>query len=243
MKSLFLASVYSLLAAWPVAAADMSVPKAQKAIARDIPVTGCGTYLTVGAAGGAGPVSNSPVPGASVVQGEIGAGLGYTCATSPTSLWFVEGSLWFANLNGATNGFSLSGPLDGMIRAGYGNAAITQVLGSIGFGGIAVPSLPVLPAGVTAGTPVPYAALAGHFQDVSSQFIDPNTGNVFTANKVWEVAPAFQLGMWYRLSNNTVADIYGEYQIRTSGACFGGGLAGVCPGLGNMYRGVVSFKF
>lgn len=242
MKRLLLASAYFALAAWPAQAADLPV-KARAVAPLDIPTTGCGTYFTVGAAGGAGPVSNSPVPGASVVQGEIGAGFGYTCAMSPTSLWFVEGSLWLANLNGATNGFSLSGPLDGMIRAGYGNAAITQVLGSIGFGGIAVPSLPVLPAGVTAGMPTPYAAIAGHFQDVSSQFIDPNTGNVFTANKVWEVSPAFQIGMWTRLSNGTVADVYGELQVRTSGACFGGGMSGVCPGMGNVYRGVVKFDF
>lgn len=227
----------------PLCAEAADLPVKALAVQRDIPLTGCGTYLSLGAGGGAGPVSNSPVPGASVVQGEIGAGFGYTCATSPTSLWFVEGSLWLTNLNGATNGFSLSGPVDFMIRAGYGNAAINQVLGSIGFGGISVPSLPILPAGVSAGTPTPFVALAGHFQDVSSQFVDPNTGNAFTANKIWEVAPAFQVGAWYRLSNNTVAEVYGEYQVRTAGSCFGGGLSGVCPGLGNMYRGVFAFKF
>jgi len=242
MKRLLLSSLYMLLASWSAVAADLPT-KANAFKPRDIPTTGCGTYMTLGAAGGAGSISNSPVPGASVVQGEIGAGFGYTCAMSPTSLWFAEGSIWLANLNGSTNGFSLSGPLDVMIRAGYGNSAITSILGSIGFGGIAVPSLPVLPIGVTSGTPVPYAALAGHFQDVSSQFIDANTGNVFTANKVWEAAPAFQIGAWSRLSNGTVADVYGEYQVRTSGACFGGGLSGLCPGMGNVYRGVVSFKF
>lgn len=238
MKKLLLLAT---LLATPAFGADL----ATKALApREVPLTGCGTYLTVGAAGGAGPISNSPVPGASVVQGELGAGFGYTCATSPTSMWFVEGSLWFANLNGATNGLSLSGPLDGMIRAGYGNTAFLTMLSTIGFGGISVPSLPVLPTGVTVvGTAQPYLALAGHFQDVSAQFIDPNTGNNFTANKVWEVSPAFQVGMWYRLSNNVVADVYGEYQVRTAGACFGGGLSGVCPGFGNMFRGVVSFKF
>jgi hypothetical protein len=240
MKKLLLATSFAL-ASWSAVAADL--PTKAPFLPRDIPATGCGTYMTVGAAGGAGPVSNSPVPGASVVQGEIGAGFGYTCATGPTSLWFVEGTIWFANLNGAANGFSLSGPLDGMIRAGYGNAAIASFLGQFGFNNIAVPSLPILPVGVTTGTPVPYAALAGHFQDVSSQFIDPNTGNPFTTNRVWEVSPAFQIGAWSRLSNGVVADVYGEYQVRTTGACFGGGLSGVCPGLGNMYRGVVKFNF
>lgn len=244
MKRLLLASVYSLLAAWPVAAADLAL-KGRDIAPREVPVCGSGFYFGINTMGSAGAVSGSPVPGASIVQGELGATIGYTstvgncnAALPLNPFWFVEGRFDWTNLNGATQGLSLSGPIHLQQRVGYGTPAISSMLSAIpGLGSISTPSLPVLPTGVTSLTSIPYLYLAVNEQDVSSQFVG------FATGRAWEVSPEIGIGMWTRLSNNVVVDVNAGYQIQTSGACFGGGLSGICPGLGNMWKAGVSFNF
>lgn len=216
-----------------------------------VPTCGAGGYFGINTMGTAGAVSSSPVPGASIVQGELGVTLGYTgtigtCVPGVANpFWFVEGRFDWTNLNGGVGGgLSLTGPLHLQQRIGYGNPAITSVLSSIpGFGGFSTPSLPVLPVGVTSTTSVPYLYFAVNEQDVSSQFFDVS-GVAFSTNRIWEVSPELGIGMWNRLSNSVVVDVHAGYQVRTTGACFGGGSAfSSCPGLGNMWTAGVSFNF
>lgn len=244
--AIFFAWYTGLIAA---CAADLPVKARDQLQPNLVPVCGAGGYFGINTMGTAGAVSSSPVPGASIVQGELGVTIGYTgtigtCVAGVANpFWFVEGRFDWTNLNGQTQGLSLSGPLHLQQRVGYGNPAISQMLSSIpGLGGFSTPSLPVLPVGVTSTTSVPYLYFAVNEQDVSSQFFMVD-GTVFSSNKVWEVSPEIGVGMWNRLSNSVVVDVHAGYQVRTTGACFGGGLNGTCPGLGNMWTAGVSFNF
>lgn len=249
----YLATAYWLLASWPVGAADLPVKSQLQP--RLVPECGAGGYFGLNTSGVAGAVSNSPVAGASIVQGELGFTLGYTgtigtCVPgTATPFWFVEGRFDWTNINGAAQGLSLSGPIHLQQRIGYGNPAITQMLSVIpGFGGLSTPSLPALPAGVTQLWAMPYLYAAVNEQDVSSQFTFVNpAGNIQTlsSNRIWEVSPEIGIGMWTRLSNSVVVDVHAGYQIQTTGACFGSGFGGFnpCPGFGNMWTAGVSFNF
>lgn len=224
------------------------LPAKPKALAGIVPVCGSGIYLGVNTMGAAGAVANSPVAGESIVQGEIGVTVGYTGTFGPcvpgvaSPFWAVEGRFDLTNLNGSSApGLSLSGPVHLQQRLLYGNPAITQMLGSIpGLGAFSTPSLPVLPSGVTVTTTIPYIGIAVNEQDVSAQLV-MSDGTTFATNKVWEVTPEFQVGMWNRLSNTVVVDVHAGYQIQSQGICFGS--SSLCPAIGNRWTAGVSFDF
>jgi hypothetical protein len=190
-----------------------------------IPLAGCATYFGLNTMGMAGSMSNTGVPGASVVQGEIGAQVGYTCTNANGNFWFVEGMFDFANINGQSDGLSLSGPLDLFQRGGVGTPLATMLSYFPALGSLSTPTLPVLPPGVTAAPGVAYLYAGLHEQDVSAQFLA-------TSNKVWLIAPEIGIGMRYRLSNAVVADVFAGWQLRSNGACIGS----TCSGLGNAAR-------
>jgi hypothetical protein len=197
-----------------------------------IPVQGCGTYFGLNTQGLAGTITTSIVPGASVVQGEIGAVLGYTCAnTANSAFWFVEGTFDAANINGTSTGLNITGPADFMQRAGIG---FTQLQSLLNFfptlGTFSTPSLPVLPAGVTAGPASPYIYAGLHEQDISARF-------GLGSNTEWLLAPEIGAGARFRLSNSLVADVWAGWQMAQKGVCVGDarGFAG-CGSIGNAAR-------
>lgn len=238
MKKLLLAAVYTVLAAWPATAADMAKPKL--AVPALIPATGCGMFWGIHTEGGAGAVSGSPVPGASIVQGEIGGHIGYTCANADQSFWFGEADFSLTNANGATNGLSFRGPIDLLQRVGYSNPVAMQFISQLfpGLSSISTPSLPVLPSGVTAGPAAPYVYAGIREQDVSADFFG------FDSGKTWAIAPELGVGMWYRLSNGVVADVSAGYTLRSNGVCINSPLGSLgCPGIGDMWRARLGFNF
>jgi hypothetical protein len=197
-----------------------------------IPNNGCGTYVGLNTQGLAGTITTSVVPGASVVQGEIGAVLGYTCAnTANTAFWLVEGTFDIANVNGNSTGLSLSGPADFMQRGGLG---FTQLQSLLNFfptlGTLSTPSLPVLPAGITAGPASPYIYAGIHEQDISARF-------GLGSNTEWLLAPEIGTGARFRLSNSLVADVWAGWQLAQKGVCFGNALGNAgCASIGNAAR-------
>lgn len=244
----FLILVYSFQAR----AADLPVKAAAtSANPRTFPQCGSGIYLGLGTTGSAGAVAGSPVPGASIVQGEIGVTVGYTstlgtCGATGSNfndLWFVEANFYLTNLNGTSSpGLNLTGPADLFQRVGYSSAAINTFLSSIpGLSSISTPSLPVLPSGVTAGSGQTYVYGGIHEQDVSAFFVNALTGAALSSGRQWEVSPEFGVGLLYRLSNGVVADVYAGYELQAQGICFG--VASTCPGIGNMWRAGVKFNF
>jgi hypothetical protein len=248
-----------LAVAWSMSARAADFPVKANAQPQIIPACGAGLYFGINTTGTAGAVSGSPVPGASIVQGELGAHVGYTstvgaCTPGVVSpFWFIEGNIDWTNLNGTAVGptgsptaalgsLNLTGPLDLFQRVGYGNPAINTFLSSLpGLSGLSTPSLPVLPAGVTATTAVPYLYLGVHEQDVSAFFVNALNGMTLGANKEWEISPEIGIGMWTRLSNNVVVDVSAGYQIQSNGICLG--VTSMCPGLGNMWRARLGFNF
>lgn len=239
MKKWLLSLALGLSGIVSVHAADLPA-KARALQPALIPATGCGMYWGIHTEGGAGAVSGSPVPGASIIQAEVGGHIGYTCANTDMSFWFVEANVSAVNANGATNGFSFRGPIDMLQRVGYGNPAAMQFISQLfpGLGSISTPSLPVLPAGVTAGPAAPYVYAGVREQDVSADFLG------FDSGKIWAVSPEIGVGMWYRLSNGVVADVSAGYTMRSSGACINSPIGSLgCPGIGDMWRARVGFNF
>lgn len=192
---------------------------------------GCGIYYGLGTGGSAGTVEGAAV-GTKIVQGEINALIGYTCPFSVDAFWFVEGSFGIANLNGDTNGFSLSGPMVAVQRVGAGSP-INSIFNPFG-NSLAMPSLPILPAGVTTTTARPYVFAGLVEQDIGAQ-----AGLV--GGHQWLIAPLAGAGILSRLSNGVVVDTWAGWQMNSNSFCPGGG--SVCGRLGNMTRVGVSLKY
>lgn len=196
------------------------------------PTTKCGMYYGVGTGGSAGAV-NGAVVGTQIVQGELDALIGYTCPFATNAFWFVEGSVGYDNVNGSINGLALSGPLVLMQRAGAGSP-ISSLFNPFS-NNLSLPSLPLLPTGVTQTLAQPYLFAGVVEQDISAQV------GLAGSNKQWLVAPMIGTGLLTRLSNGVVVDTWAGWQMNSQSFCPGGG--GVCGKLGNAGRVGVAFKF
>jgi opacity protein-like surface antigen len=212
MRKLVLALV---LLASPAYAADIT--KAPRPSVFSGYVSGqCGMYLGINTIGGAGTVNGGP-PGASVIQAGLGGTVGYGCPIGavPGSFWFVEGNFDWVNINGNQNGFAMTGPLHFEQRAGLGSP-ISGMLNMLpGWGnGLAVPSLPALPAGVTQGPSYPFIFVSLHEQDISAQVFE-------ASNRQWLISPGVGIGLESRLSNNVVAETAVQWVMQSNGLSVG----------------------
>jgi hypothetical protein len=194
----------------PANAADL----AHKALSfQSYPTNGCGAYYGVNALGSASPIANA-TPGATAIGGDIGGTIGYTCQTSPSTFWFAEAMGDFQNLNGNGAGFSMTGPAHFEERVAFGGP-INQLLNVLPNLNIpAVPSLPVLPNGITAGPSNGYVYAGLNEDDVSATF-GASTG------RNWIVSPEVGVGMLSRLSNNVVADVWAGARLQSQEVCVG----------------------
>jgi opacity protein-like surface antigen len=235
MKKFLLTTAVSIALMVSAFAADLPI-KAPQQVFGPYPVNGCGLYYGINSMGSANAIAGGPV-GGQIVQGDIGLTLGYTCALSPNgSFWFVEGNFDWANLNGSQNGFSMTGPLHLQQRAAFGsplNSLLSQIFPVTN--SLAVPPLPVLPNGITAGPGAAYAFVALDEQDISASF-------GLKSNRDWMISPGFGIGMLYRLSNNVVADVSVMYKMQTNAVCLGGA-GSTCPALGQGVQAGLAFKW
>jgi len=231
------AAILALLAGGaPAQAASLTQPSSALAalngvLANPYTLTACGGYFGVNTIGSTNSVSGNVAPGTQVVQGGIGGTVGYGCPinASTGSFWFAEAMVDVENLNGASNGLSLSGPVSFTERFGAGTP-LNQLLGLLlpsGTSAPAIPSLPLLPNGITTGPAAPYAYVALHQKDIS-------LSNGLSSNREWLLSWGVGLGLRYRLSNGVVADTFAEYDANTSSICVGplGGSACAKPGQG-----------
>lgn len=199
------------------------------------PVTRCGFYYGIGMGGNAGSV-NGAVVGTQIVQGDLSGLVGYTCPFGQQAFWFGEAQVGFSALNGSTNGLALSGPLVAIERVGVGSPINAMLGGILPANGIpAIPSLPDLPAGVTAGTPAAYAFAGLVEQDIGAQI------GLVPGSHQWVVAPLIGLGMLTQASNRVAIDTWAGWQMNSNSFCPGGGTS--CAKLGNMARVGVSLKY
>lgn len=221
----------ALLGAPSAFAADMSTKA--PLFSAGYPSAKCGMYYGLGTGGSSGQVNDAAI-GTRIVQGELDAILGYSCPFGAAGFWFVEASAGINNINGSVNGLALSGPVVLMQRAGAGSP-INALFNPFG-NSLALPSLPLLPAGVTAGAATPYVFVGIVEQDVGTQVgLDQHSHQ-------WLVAPLFGVGMLTRLNGNaSVIDTWAGWQANSQSFCPGGGAA--CGKLGNAVRVGVSFKY
>lgn len=194
-------------------ASDVNAP-ANKALTYQYPTTKCGLYYGVNSIGSTGSVANAAV-GTQQVTGAIGVDVGYTCPAG-LGFWFVDGAFDFTNVNGSTNGLSLSGPAMFEQRFGFG-APVDMIISAIpGLQSLqsAMPSLIPLPQGVSVNTSSPYV-----FASVSEQDVSATLG--FAQNRQWLVSPGLGIGNKVRLSNGVVFDPFAEYVLNSNAMCFG----------------------
>jgi opacity protein-like surface antigen len=236
----FLPAAIMAAAVWsPVMAADLPKALPIKAI-QPYDMSKCGPYVgvnTIGSAGGVNATNGVAVaPGTQVVQGGIGGTFGYGCpigaaTSSGQSFWFIEGMADVTNVNGNANGISLSGPAAFTERFGVGTP-INNLLGLIlpagNAGNPAVPNLPVLPSGITAGAGNPYFFFALHQTDISASLGLAN-------GREWQFSYGGGLGNRYRLSNGVVADTWAEYQAAptSNSLCVGPAGSTACARFGS----------
>jgi hypothetical protein len=119
-----------------------------------------------------------------------------------------------------------------MQRAGAGSP-ISNLFNPFGTS-LSLPSLPLLPNGVTQTTAQPYLFAGVVEQDISAQV-------GLASNKQWLIAPMIGTGLLTRLTNGVVVDTWAGWQMNSQSFCPGGG--GLCGKLGNAGRVGVAFKF
>jgi hypothetical protein len=214
MFSKIAAAVAAFFIASASFAADIPT-KAPAAPSFQYPSVKCGLYYGVNTGGSTSAVNNAAV-GTQIVQGEIGATIGYTCPVGP-GFWFVDGDLDFSNLNGgSSNGFNLTG--NGMFTERFGFGAplnmITQLIPNLTSLQNAVPSLIPLPTGVNVVTSFPYLFGALHQDDVGNQ-------NGLQPFKQYLFSAGLGIGTKIRLSNGVVFDPSAEYVLPGSRVCVG----------------------
>lgn len=205
MKKILLATMVAFVAL-PAFAADLPV-KANRLLAYP---TGCGFYYGVSASGSGGGSSGTTFSGAQVLAGDIGLVGGYTCPISPSSFWFAEGIASISKVNGAdtASNLKLAGTASFEQRVGFGAPwSVIQALVSAvpSLGGVAVPSVPILPNGITAGATNPYIFLGVNERDISAQVM-------VNAGKAYVVSGEIGFGALTRLSNGMMLDGSVKYQ-------------------------------
>lgn len=194
----------------------------------------CGMYYGINTEGYAAPVSGAS---GAALGGAIGGTLGYTCASSPSTFWFVEGLVDFQTFAGIQNGVGLGGPLHLEQRAAFGGpiANMLNIFPNLNLP--AVPSLPALPSGVTAGSPNGYI-----FVGVSEDDISANFGAA--AARDWAVSPEAGVGILSRLSNNVVIDVWAGVALQSNEFCMSvGGSTVACPKMATGVRTGLSLKY
>jgi hypothetical protein len=232
----------SLLMASAAHAADLpSKQQLKNPFAAPYDIGRCGAYFGVNSTLTSSAVNGDAVaPGTQIQQGAIGGTIGYGCPISAanSSFWFIEAMADVTNLNGNTNGLSLSGPASFTERFGVGSP-LNQLLGSIlpsNTSTPAVPSLPALPGGITAGPGAPYIFAAFHENDISAQL-------GLAQNRQWLISYGVGVGLRYRLSNAVVADTFAEYRTPSNSLCVGPLGNSACAKIGNGVMAGVQFLY
>jgi hypothetical protein len=228
MKRTLLTGMAFLLIAGAAGAADLPGGPIVKAPAVGYPV-GSGLYYGLAAIGDAGSVQGAPV-GTTLLKGGGGLVIGYTWPVSG-SFMFAEAAGYIENINSGagvnavgTNpvGFSLSGPVKFQETIGFGADGLLQTISGLApFSGVkpAMPSLPLLPAGVTALDQHMYFHVSAEQADVTAQFVTPTVGML--SNREWTFRAGGGVGLLNRLSNSTVIDVRTTVYADSTEICVG----------------------
>jgi hypothetical protein len=213
LDAIFLLLLLTVMFPRPAASADL--PMAIKAPNKwlSYPTT-CGVYYGGAFSGAAGGGTTDGLSGTQVLAGDLGVVLGYTCPLGGSSFLFVENIASVSKINGAQTaaGFALAGAFSFEQRLGIGApwSVVQQLTAAIpSLGGVAVPSVPTLPGGLSAGPVNPYVFVGLSERDVSASL-------GVEMGRAWVVAPEIGFGTLTRLSNGMVLDGWVKYQPASS---------------------------
>lgn len=219
MKRILLAAVAAIISS-SAFAADLPT-KAPPVVSYQYPSKKCGLYYGIDTKGTVGTVANAAV-GTTATGGAIGLTVGWTCPVG-AGYWYIDGDFDFANFNGSSNGFAVTGPAIFEQRFGFGVPVDMLVAAIPGLASLqnAVPSLSKLPDGVS---------LASHnwgiFASISEEDIGIKYG--LQANRAWMASGNIGISDKARLSNGIVMEPYAEYMLPSTQQCFGQAIAGGC---------------
>jgi opacity protein-like surface antigen len=216
MRKLLLITTALTALVMPAAAADLT-PQFKAPSFGSYVTGGCGWYFGINSMGSTNRVAGAATVGENIVQGDLGVTAGYGCpiGTTAGSFWFAEGNFDWANLNGATNGLGLTGPVHLEQRVGLGSPISNMLSMFPGLNGLSVPAMPALPAGVTAGPSFPFVFASLHEKDVSAQL------NGVASNREWLISSGLGIGLESRLSNAVVAETAVQYLLDSNGMALG----------------------
>lgn len=231
----FLLATSAVLFAGAAFAADLPV-KAPYAFTA-YPSKGCGPYYGLGL-GGTGNAVNGAPAGDTMLGGNAGILLGYTCTNGSGGYWFAEGRIAAQGLSGTTINSAANTPLMFQEKFAFGGP-LPQFFTGI-FPNLTIPavgSLAPLPGGVTVvGPAMPYLYVAADQNDISAQF--PGLGS----GREWEASFELGVGMLNRLSDAVVSDTSAGLILQSigNGICIG---PVTCPKVGLGAAVQQSFKF
>lgn len=238
MKRFLIACLLALAAAegfGAAYAADLPPLKAPPLFAT--PYNGAGMYFGLEAGGGASTADVSGIPGvnpSSLVsaQGLAGVIVGYSTPMANGQRYgFLEGDFGMNNINGNSQGFSLSGPVTIQVLGGFG-APASQVMSFLPTFGLSVPTLPALPGGATLSDQNIYLAGGVDISDVSANFAG-------TSNHAWQFAPLLAVGIEGKVSTGGVIGARIEEVFQMDGTCVGA----ICRDAAMLTRAKGLYKF
>lgn len=179
--------------------------------------TACGIYYGAAIGGSGGGSSTDAISGAQVLAGDLGVLAGYTCPFGQSSFWFAETIASVSKVNGGAPaaGLSVSGSFSSEQRFAVGTswANIQQLVSVLpGLSGVALPSIPGLPAGVAAAGPAHFYVFAGAMERDISALLQP--AQQIGSN--WLLAPELGFGQLTRLTNGMVVDTWIKYQPQST---------------------------
>lgn len=235
MKLKIAAAMIAAFFAGPACAAP-AVTKAVPFVS-PYPVSGNGFYYGINVLASASPIQDASTAGAAAIGGDVGGLVGWTYTNGNANFVFAEAMFDFQNLNGGAAGLSLSGPAHLEQRIGVGSPLNTLMGSLITNPNLpAVPGIPTLPNGITAGPQNGYVYAALNEDDVSASL------GAATARD-WNFSPEVGLGMMSRLSNGVMADVWAGAKLEGQAICVGSAAARECPKIGTGFVTGLSFKY
>lgn len=237
-----------MLAAVACAVAMLLGPVARAA---DLPVkapafltypTGNGWFWGLSASGLGGTTSSTGgLASGNVIGGKAGLDVGFT-GNIGQGFFFVEQNFNLQAIQGPGAGVAMSAKfgMEQRYAIGASQNIVSQAANLIpGLGGVAMPSLPTLPAGLTVSAPNWYVFAATYEDDVSSS-LGTATG------KSWLVSGGAGVGAIYRVSNGWAVDTSVEWKHSLQGMLIGAkstGMVGTVTPFADAYLATVRVKF
>jgi hypothetical protein len=228
-----------LFVAPPLRAADLPLKAPAAASPFLAYPNGNGWFWGVSASGLGGTTSSTGnLASGNLIGGKFSVDVGYT-GNIGQGFWFVEQNFNAQAIQGPGNGLSMAATfgMEQRYAIGASQSVVSQLWGLIpGLSGVAMPSLPGLPNGLSVG-PANWYGFGATYEDDVSASLGTATG------KSWLFAFGAGVGALYRVSNGMVLDTSIEWKHGTQGMLIGANPLGSVNPFTDTYLATVRVKF